>query len=373
MKPETINLQRADDPRDVVHRAVQELAEGRLVAFPTETVYGVAASALDESAVQRLMSVKRRPETKPLTLVVKSAEEALDYVPEMSRLGRRLARRCWPGPVTLVFNNSVERGLVRELPAAVAKLVAPDGSVGLRVPAHSTVLEVMKMLPGPIVLTSANRSGEPPAVTAEGVVNAVGEGVSMVLDGGRCRYGQPSTVVRVSGSQWELVREGVVPLQTIQRLSNCIVLFVCTGNTCRSPLAEGLCKKMLSDRMGCTVNELSDQGFTVNSAGIAAVIGSGPSPEAIEVARHFGVRLEEHLSQPLTRPLVYQSDYIFSMTDSHREAILARYPEAAGKTQLLCRRGGDISDPLGSDVATYRQCAAQIESNLKHIVPELQA
>src|SRR3990170_1182772 len=137
MKPETINLQRADDPRDVVHRAVQELAEGRLVAFPTETVYGVAASALDESAVQRLISVKRRPETKPLTLVVKSAEEALDYVPEMSRLGRRLARRCWPGPVTLVFNNSVERGLVRELPAAVAKLVAPDGSVGLRVPAHS--------------------------------------------------------------------------------------------------------------------------------------------------------------------------------------------------------------------------------------------
>lgn len=88
-----------------MHRAVQALAEGGVVAFPTETVYGLAASALDEDAVCRLVASKDRQAAKPLTLAIKSADEARDYAPDMCRLAYRLARRCWPGPVTLVIKR----------------------------------------------------------------------------------------------------------------------------------------------------------------------------------------------------------------------------------------------------------------------------
>src|SRR6185503_2741329 len=104
MPPVVIDIRSAEDSRDVVHRAVQALAEGKLVGLPTETVYGLAASALDERAVGRLLAVKNRREGQALTLAVKSADEALDYVPNLSSVGRRLARRCWPGPVTLVVD-----------------------------------------------------------------------------------------------------------------------------------------------------------------------------------------------------------------------------------------------------------------------------
>ena len=116
MPPAVIDLQNAEDWRDVVHRAVQTLAEGGVVALPTETVYGLAASALDEDAVGRLLAMKGRAEAKPLTLAIKSADEARDYAPDLCPLGRRLARRCWPGPVTLVVDDSHPESLVRQLP-----------------------------------------------------------------------------------------------------------------------------------------------------------------------------------------------------------------------------------------------------------------
>ena len=97
MPPVVIDVRRAEDYRDVVHRAVQAVVEGRLVAFPTETVYGLAAAAWDEEAVGRLLDAKGRQEGHPLTLAIRSAEEAEKYAPGMSPLARRMARRCWPG------------------------------------------------------------------------------------------------------------------------------------------------------------------------------------------------------------------------------------------------------------------------------------
>ena len=146
MPPVVIELRNAEDWRDVVHQAVQSLAEGKLVAFPTETVYGVSASALDEEAVQRLVDVKGRQPGHALTLAIKSADEARDYAPEMSLLAQRLARRCWPGPVTLVVDDIHPDSLLHQLPAGVQHWVSPERTVGLRVPGHQVILDVLQML-----------------------------------------------------------------------------------------------------------------------------------------------------------------------------------------------------------------------------------
>ena len=135
-----IDLRHADDLRDVVHQTVQALVEGKIVAFPTETVYGLAASALDERAVERLATIKGRKQGHPLTLAIKSADEARDYVPDMTPLAQRLARRCWPGPVTLVVDDSHPDSLARHLPGKVLDYVAPAKTLGLRVPGHQVLL-----------------------------------------------------------------------------------------------------------------------------------------------------------------------------------------------------------------------------------------
>ncbi|GAG40799.1 unnamed protein product, partial [marine sediment metagenome] len=211
MPPAVINLGNTEDRRDVVHRAVQALAEGRLVAFPTETVYGLAACALDQRAVAALVEAKGRRAGHPLTLAIRGADEARDYAPDMSPLAQRLARRCWPGPITLVVDDSHPESLVRQLPASVQQAVSPEQTVGLRVPGHQVILDVLRMLAGPLALSSANRSGQPEPVTAASVVDALGDRVELILDAGPCRFGQPSSVVQVVDNEYKILREGVVP------------------------------------------------------------------------------------------------------------------------------------------------------------------
>jgi len=373
MAPLVIDIRSAEDSRDVVHRAVQALAEGKLVVFPTETVYALAASALNEDAIQQLLAVKHRASSeKPLTLAVKSADDALDYLPKMSRLAMRLARRCWPGPVTLVCPDNHAESLVKQLPSSVQQAVAPTGLVGLRVPGHPTFLDVLRMLAGPVAMTSANRTGEPEPYSAQQVVSALGEQVDLVLDDGRSRFAQASSVVKVDEKGFELLRAGVVSEQTLRRLSSLFLLFVCTGNTCRSPMCEAMCRKLLSERLGCKIDELEERGVIVMSAGLSAYMGGRPSPEAVEVMQKIGVDLSQHESQPLTPQLIRHADVIWTMTRSHRQAILAQWPEAAKRCELLCLDMRDVPDPIGGPVELYQRCADQIKAELEGRLKQLE-
>jgi tRNA threonylcarbamoyl adenosine modification protein (Sua5/YciO/YrdC/YwlC family) len=372
MPPAVIDLQNAEDWRDVVHSAVQTLAEGGVAALPTETVYGLAASALDEEAVARLLTMKGRSQSKPLTLAIKSADEARDYAPDLCSMGRRLARRCWPGPVTLVVDDSHPDSLVRQLPPGVRQAVSPQQTIGLRVPGHPMILAVLRMLAGPLTLTSANRSGTPEAVNAKQIVDVFGDQVNLVIDDGPCRFGQPSSVVRVAGGRYEILRPGVVPARTLQRLSSLLVLFVCTGNTCRSPMAAMLCRQMIADRLGCPIDQLEDRGVMVMSAGIAAEDGGRATEEAVEVMSELGLDLDGHETQPLSEPLARHADFIYAMTRSHREAIVAQWPSAAERTEVLSADGGDICDPIGGPVDRYRGCAERLRAELETRINQLE-
>lgn len=373
MAPLVIDVRSAEDSRDVVHRAVQALAEGKLVVFPTETVYALAASALNEDAIAQMLAVKQRAAgEKPLTLAVKSADDALDYVPRMSRLGLRLARRCWPGPVTLVCPDDHPESLVKQLPSSVQQAVAPERLVGLRVPGHETFLDVLRMLAGPVAMTSANRTGEPEPYSAQQAVSALGDQVALVLDDGRSRFAQASSVVKVDDQGFSLLRSGVVSEHTLRRLSSLFLLFVCTGNTCRSPMAEAMCRKLLAERLGCKVDELEEKGIAVMSAGLSAYMGGRPAVEAVEVMQTMGVDLTQHESQPLTAQLVRHADVIWTMTRSHRQAILAQWPEAANRCELLCLDLRDVPDPIGGPVELYQQCAEQIKAELEGRLKQLE-
>ena len=341
MTAAVIDLTKAEDPRDVVHRTVQALAEGKLVVFPTETLYGVVASALNTGSILRLKALcAANGKLSDPELVIKSGEDALDYVPDLRGAGRRLCRRCWPGPLTFPF--------------------------------HEMILSVLRLTIGPLVISDILPSGQNGGVCDGDVLEWMQESTDLVLNAGSCKYGQPSTVVDVSNEGWTISRPGVVGEQALKRLSSMMILLVCTGNTCRSPMAEVLMKKQIADRLGCNVEEVDQHGVIVASAGVAAMPGGRPSSEAVQVMSGRGLDLSQHLSQPMTDQIATQADLILTMTELHRRTLLAQWPALAPRTHVIRRDQGDISDPIGGPVSIYEKCASQINDQLSVWVQELE-
>jgi tRNA threonylcarbamoyl adenosine modification protein (Sua5/YciO/YrdC/YwlC family) len=367
---EVLDWQNTSDPRELAQRAAQALGAGRLVAFPTETVYGLAASALDSEAVARLHRLKGGYD-RLLPLAVRGPGDALDWLPGLSGLGRRLARRCWPGPLTLVSGDGVEAGLAGRLPEPVRRRVAPAGKIGLRTPAHDALLRTLRRLAGPLVFVSADRPGQAEPVWPEQVLVNLGDDVDVLVADGPSRFGRPATVVEVEGDRWSVVREGVVSAALVQRQSACLIVFVCTGNTCRSPLAEVLCKKLLTERLGCAAEELPQRGFLVLSAGLAAMMEGAAAEEAVRVAGAYGADLSSHRTRSLTADLVAQADHVVGMTQGHVHAVAGQFPNLGPRPRLLDPDGGDVADPVGGEHAVYEECAEQLWRHLQRFVAEL--
>jgi protein-tyrosine phosphatase len=361
-QPERIDLSQADDPRDVVHRAVACLAQGGIVGLATETEYGLVASAMQPGAVGRLFEMKRPNGSTPLTLLLRGASEVSDWVPGLSEVGRRLASRVWPGPVALVFSRSSGEGLPRRLPATVRPLIFPDESVSLRVPAHPFTREVLRLSQGPLVLSKALGANDEAATTAAPLAEI--PGVNMVVDDGPARHQRAVTVVRIDGDDWKVISPGAVDEKTLSRMAGRIILFVCTGNTCRSPMAEALCKLLLARKLRCAADELEARGLVVMSAGIAASSGMPAAANAIEVIRSRGGSLQAHTSRQLSLEMARAADLIIAMTSDHLDALLTHVPECAPRARLLHAAGDDIPDPVGSDLETYQDTAREIEDHL---------
>jgi protein-tyrosine phosphatase len=163
----------------------------------------------------------------------------------------------------------------------------------------------------------------------------------------------------------------VVPASALERLASMLIVVVCTGNTCRSPMAEALLRKLIAEKLGCKIEEVEQRGVLVSSAGVSAAPGGGAAPEAIATMKQRGLDLSRHESQPLTEKLVRQADVIFALTGDHRKAIVRRWPEAEARTLLVQPDNTDIEDPIGHPAEVYEQCALQIEDALRRRVNEL--
>jgi protein-tyrosine phosphatase len=366
-----IEIKKAEDLRDVVHRAVEALSAGKLIVIPTETVYGIAASALCPEAVERVFELKNRDNSKPLALAISGADEALDFVPDMAPLALRIARRTWPGPLTLIVDHKHPDSVINQLEPSVQAAIVPNGTVGLRVPANEIVHQILHLTAGPIVLTSANLGGQPESVDAEMAIESLSEHVDLILDDGPSHYKKPSTLARINGQDIDIVREGVLDKATIEQLGGFIGVVVCTGNTCRSPMGEAIFKKRIADRIGCEYSELEANGVTILSAGIAAGPGAGPAQQSVEVMNGIGVDITSHQSRPVTARLANYADLILTMTNGHRQAILSQWPTLEPRVKTVRCDGGDIADPIGSPVDVYKACADQIDESISQWVNKI--
>ncbi|MDO4587677.1 MAG: L-threonylcarbamoyladenylate synthase [Planctomycetia bacterium] len=366
-----IKLKEIEQTDEVVQQTIDALRAGKLVVFPTETVYGLGALASQPQAVERLISSKGRKTGHALPIAISGLDVLTEYVPALDSLSERLARRCWPGPITLVLDGTSESSRLRELSTFVQKAIMPNKTVGIRVPKHSVFLDILKQLNEPIVLTSANLTGEKPATSAEMVADSLGDLADLMLDDGTAQYKTPSTVVEMINNKVNILREGAISKENIKRLTAKIILFVCTGNTCRSPMAELLCSHILAEHLHCSLDELEDNGYLVMSAGVATTAAIQASQGAKEAMKSFGLSLDEHESQPLCDFLIQFADLIYVMGRAHRSAILSKWPEVDSRLFILRPDNVDVSDPLGCDVDVYMQCADQIKKAIEQRINDI--
>ncbi len=205
----TYKIDSEETAREAIGRAADVLRHGGLVAFPTETVYGLGANALDPAAVARIFAAKGRPSNNPLIVHVANVEQAQALAEDWPRSADQLAERFWPGPLTLVL---------RKLPIVPHIVTAGAATVGVRVPAHLIARSLVEAAGVPIAAPSANRSNEISPTTAEHVLKSLAASVDVILDGGPTPGGLESTVLDLTASPPRLLRPGLISPGEIEAL-----------------------------------------------------------------------------------------------------------------------------------------------------------
>jgi len=202
MVTELLDLKNTVLYRDNINKAAQALLAGRIVAFPTETVYGIGVNANDSAAIDHLYSMKERPGNKQLAIMIAESDDVAKYVNEIPTIAKVLIDSFWPGPLTIVF------------------MLHNDKSIGIRNSSNNVVSDLIRAANVAIASTSANIAGKQPAANAQQVIDNLGDKVDMILDGGPAQSRTPSTVVKVKEDRFEILRYGIIKEESIKRCLN---------------------------------------------------------------------------------------------------------------------------------------------------------
>jgi len=371
MQTKVIKLDATNVDSTKIKKAASIVERGGLVAFPTETVYGIACR-VSSNSLAKLNDIKGRDPAKYYTLHIGPKNEVNKYVPTIGLRAIKLIKNAWPGPLTLVFEldhtdiDKQQKILERELFENLYK----NNSIGIRCPDSPIAAMLLQETNNPVIAPSANIAGQSPAVDARQVLAQLSGKIELLLDAGPCKYKKSSAVVKIGKKGIEILRPGIYSKAQLDAISTVKFLFVCTGNTCRSPMAEGIFRKYLAEKLQCKVDQLEQVGYKVSSGGVMDTNGFPASPGALAACAAKGIDLKAHRNKGLSKELIDESDFIFAMERIHQEKIIALSHEAADKCFLLAA-DKEIADPIGHPQELFNSCADMIEVAVKKRISEL--
>lgn len=203
----TLKIDPVQPDFDALCTVAHEILHGRVIIYPTDTVYGIGADACNSLAVERVFEIKKRDPGKPILILVNSVEMASRLVASIPDYARALIAKFWPGPITLVFRAS---------PSLPVRLTGGTGAIGIRYPQHLFCLKVLQICNRPITSTSANISGEEQPLSLDEIAKTFDPRVDLIVDAGDLLSTQPSTVLDVTGFSPKLLREGAIPYESLK-------------------------------------------------------------------------------------------------------------------------------------------------------------
>ena len=349
MNPRILNLDDQVARPDLLQQAADILSSGELGIFPTETVYGIGAVHGSAGAREKLAAAKERSAEQPFTVHIGSMEQFNGLIADIPDKVRCVIDTFWPGPLTIIIPDGSNQGH------------GSDQGLGVRFPAHEVARELIQ-LTGPLIASSANRRGAAAPLTCADAVENIGSEVGVAVDGGPCKVGEASTIVRFDSSgAFEILREGLINRSMIRKaLGEFEVLFVCTGNTCRSPMAEALCKKLLSHRECVPAQHRPDRGLNVRSAALYAA-GGPASENTVTVMQEMHADASSHVSRQMTHEMLESADLIIALAPNHLDGIrYACHGDPAISDKLFLINEAGVADPVGGSLEIYRNSASDI-------------
>jgi protein-tyrosine-phosphatase/tRNA A37 threonylcarbamoyladenosine synthetase subunit TsaC/SUA5/YrdC len=313
------------------------LQAGNAVVLATDTIPGIGVLADGESSAHKLASIKHAPLTRPFSLHLRSAEELRRIVPSPPPGLAAWLNRVLPGPITVV------------LPTSWLNLdfTSPWQSVGLRLPDCREYLQWMPHAPGPLWMSSVNKHGEPPLQ---------GPPLQEWLQKNPQVWNGASSFGPASEAASAVLEFSPLPVWHRRRddlefpAPGLRILCVCTGNTCRSPLAEAMLRQTLADAWGVQATELADLGWHIESAGTSAFAADSANPNSVECAAEVGLDLSNHRSQSIDDALQQDWDLVLAMSPSHLHAL----PSGIAAT-MMDPAGHAVPDPFGQSLSVYRR------------------
>jgi L-threonylcarbamoyladenylate synthase len=353
--PTVLDWNPAVDPSELVPTIREAVAAGSAVVLPGDCGYVVLVNPAAPTAAARLGLLEAPP-----AVLTWGPDDPAGLGLRLSVPARRLLERGWPAPLVVVVPGKAD--WPSHWPAAVREKLAA-APAHFRCPEHPLFEVIAPALEMPLLVVDTFLP------TAEAVLDVLEDERAVAVSIGEQPVGERPTVVTATDRGYEITGPGLLPADEVEKLAARIVLFVCTGNTCRSPLAEALAKQMLAERLGCAVEELPRRGVWVLSAGVSAYADAPASPESVAAAAEFGADLTGHASRAVNAQLLAAADDVITMTRGHAQALAGRFPDAGPVPRLLCGEA-DLDDPIGAGLDVYRRCARTIRAHLERLIPE---